>query len=495
MAEMALKATSERGVTVANAIYWHQQRQNLAINVGAAAAVILLLLIFLLLGIILLRGGAYFWPASLAEVVDKRGQPSFQHWPSELHSEDSPVPTRYPPDLAQITLHSGAILLLKIDAEQATYYQQNQNTVRALTRQIRLLKQGELADVNQQLAIFHTRGVAENAPARQRYLERYQRLQQDLQRLNQELIAYQLYAQNAKQDSHPLAMGEIQRIDWLNQLSWLARVAVFFSNIADFVTGSPTQVAGGGVYAALFGTVMMVLLMTVFVTPLGVLAAVFLHEYAPNNRLTRLVRLAVNNLAGVPSIVFGVFGLGFFVYTLGGNLDQLLFSDELPTPTLGSPGLLWAALTMALLTLPVVIVATEEGLKRVPNNIRKGSYALGATQAETLWRTLLPIASPGIMTGVILAIARGAGEVAPLMLVGAVKYAPSLPVDGNFPYLHLDRQFMHLGTLIYDGAFNQQNTAYMFASCLLLLVIVFMLNLLAIWVRGKLRRHYARIQF
>jgi phosphate transport system permease protein len=237
--------------------------------------------------------------------------------------------------------------------------------------------------------------------------------------------------------------------------------------------------------------------MAVIVAPFGAMAAIYLHEYAPNNKVTSTIRICVSNMAGVPSVVYGVFGLGFFVYTLGGSIDSLFYADALPSPTFGTPGLFWAALTMALLTLPVVIVSTEEGLRRVPEGLRAGSYALGATKIETILKTVLPIASPGIMTGVILAIARAAGEVAPLILVGAVKFAPSLPVDGDFPFLHLERQFMHLGVFIYDGAFhnqtNTQGSSMMFASCMLLLVIVFVLNLFAIIVRKRLRDRYLRL--
>jgi len=270
-----------------------------------------------------------------------------------------------------------------------------------------------------------------------------------------------------------------------------------FSEIGVFLSDSPKQAnTSGGVFPALFGTVLMVFLMTIIVTPFGVLAAIYLSEYAPNTALTTIIRVSVSNMAGVPSIVYGVFGLGFFVYTLGGSIDELLFSDTLPAPTMGSPGVFWAALTMAVLTLPVVIVATEEGLRRVPDGLKAGSYALGATKIETIIRTVLPIASPGIMTGVILAIARAAGEVAPLMLVGAVKFAPTLPIDGEFPYLHLDRQFMHLGVLIYDGAFHSQtdgkSASMMFAACLLLLIVVFVLNILAVLLRARLRKRYLK---
>jgi phosphate transport system permease protein len=173
----------------------------------------------------------------------------------------------------------------------------------------------------------------------------------------------------------------------------------------------------------------MVLIMSVIVTPFGVIAAIYLKEYAKQGFVTRTIRIAVNNLAGVPSIVYGVFGLGFFVYFLGGNIDEIFFQAKLPSPTFGQPGLMWASLTLAILTVPVVIVATEEGLSRIPRAMREGSLALGATKAETLWRTVIPMAAPAMMTGLILAVARAAGEVAPLMMVGVVKLAPALAVD------------------------------------------------------------------
>jgi len=228
--------------------------------------------------------------------------------------------------------------------------------------------------------------------------------------------------------------------------------------------------------------------------PLGVVAAVYLREYARPGILVRLVRIAVNNLAGVPSIVYGVFGLGFFVYVVGGSIDRLFYPEALPSPTFGTGGILWASLTLALLTVPVVIVATEEGLSAVPTEVREGSLALSATKFETLWRIILPSATPGILTGVILAMARAAGEVAPLMITGVVKLAPSLPVDGRFPFLHLERKFMHLGFQIYDVGFQSPNVEaalpMLFATTLLLILIVVLLNLVAIWIRGRLRRRF-----
>jgi len=242
----------------------------------------------------------------------------------------------------------------------------------------------------------------------------------------------------------------------------------------------------------------MVLLMSIMVTPFGVIAAVYLREYAKQGAVTRVIRIAVNNLAGVPSIVYGVFGLGFFIYFLGGSIDQLFYPEALPAPTFGTPGLLWASLTLAILTVPVVIVATEEGLSRIPRAVREGSLALGATKFETLWRVVLPMSSPAIMTGVILAIARAAGEVAPLMLVGVVKLAPSLPLDGNFPFLHLDRKFMHLGFHIYDVGFQSPNVEaarpLVYATALLLVVVIATLNLAAVAIRNSLREKYKSLE-
>jgi phosphate transport system permease protein len=238
----------------------------------------------------------------------------------------------------------------------------------------------------------------------------------------------------------------------------------------------------------------MVIIMAMLVTPIGVVAAVYLHEYARQGMLTRLIRIAVNNLAGVPSIVYGVFGLGFFVYFLGGSIDRLFFPEALPAPTFGTPGILWASLTLSILTVPVVIVSTEEGLSRVPRDLREGSLALGATKAETLWLTVLPMTASAMMTGLILAIARAAGEVAPLMLVGVVKLAPSLPLDGNFPYLHLDRKFMHLGFHIYDVGFQSPNVEaarpLVYATAFLLVLIIIVLNLATIRIRNSLRERY-----
>jgi phosphate transport system permease protein len=239
---------------------------------------------------------------------------------------------------------------------------------------------------------------------------------------------------------------------------------------------------------------MMTLIMSVVVTPFGIVAAFYLREYARQGPIVRIVRMAINNLAGVPSIVFGVFGLGFFVYFIGGGIDRLFFPEMLPTPTFGTGGILWASLTLALLTVPVVIVATEESIAAVPRGAREGSLALGASKFQTLLKIVLPASVPGILTGVILAMARGAGEVAPLMITGVVKLAPEMPFDATFPFLHLDRKFMHLGFHIYDVGFQSPNIEaakpMVFTTTLLLIAIVVLLNLTAIRLRDKIRRKY-----
>lgn len=296
-----------------------------------------------------------------------------------------------------------------------------------------------------------------------------------------------------------LLPAEDIRAYWLpNQLSLWQRGAVFWQEWRHFLTAAPSQnQSAGGIFPAIFGTLVMVLLMAVLVTPFGILAAIYLHEYAPKNWLTQLIRTSVYNLAGIPSVVMGVFGLAFFVYVLGGSLDRLFYADQLPAPTFGTPGLFWAALTLALLTLPVVIVATEEGLSRLPQAQRLGSFALGATQAETIWKVVVPQAAPAMLTGLILAIARAAGEVAPLMLVGVVKSAPQLPVDMQFPFIHLERKFMHLGYHLYDVGFQSPDAevamSLVYAIGLVLLTLILLLNLSAFLLRQRLRRKYRLI--
>ncbi len=296
-----------------------------------------------------------------------------------------------------------------------------------------------------------------------------------------------------------IPVGQILHATQPNAMGVFAKLGEYFSSLWHFLADDPREAnTEGGVFPAIFGTILMVMMMTVIVTPLGVVAAVYMREYAKQGTLTQIVRIAVNNLAGVPSIVYGVFGLGFFVYVVGGSIDKLFYPEAAPQPVFGTPGLLWSAITLALLTLPVVIVATEEGLSRIPRALKEGSLALGSTKAETLWRVVLPMAAPSIMTGMILAIARAAGEVAPLMLVGVVKLAPELPLDFNAPFLHLDRKFMHLGFHIYDVGFQSPNVEaarpLVYATALLLVLVVAVLNLSAIGLRNRLRERFKALE-
>jgi phosphate transport system permease protein len=290
-------------------------------------------------------------------------------------------------------------------------------------------------------------------------------------------------------------LANVIRVGFPNALSVPGKIWETLWRGVDFLVEGPREAnTEGGIFPALFGTVLLVLLMTLAVVPLGIVTAIFMTEYARKGWLLTLATQAVQNLAGVPSIVFGMFGLGFFVYGVGGTLDRWVFTDRLPLPTLGTGGILWASLTLALLTLPVVVVASREGLLAVPRDWRDGSRALGSTQWQTLRTIVLPAAMPGILTGVILAIGRAAGEVAPLMLTGAVKLAPSLPLDGSAPFLHLERKFMHLGFHIYDVSMQSPNVEaakpMAFATTLVLLGLVAGLNLGAIVMRRRLQKAF-----
>lgn len=325
--------------------------------------------------------------------------------------------------------------------------------------------------------------------------DQYDQLTQRLAELYEAIDRDSVVVEIADEREVEVPVAQIVRAYQPNRMSLFDKLRFYFTKLWEFVAEEPREAnTEGGILPAIFGTVLMVMIMSVFVTPFGVVAAVYLREYAKQGLLTQLIRIAVNNLAGVPSIVYGVFGLGFFVYILGGNIDQLFFREALPAPTFGTPGLIWASLTLAILTVPVVIVATEEGLSRIPRAIREGSLALGATKAETLWRTVLPMTAPAMITGLILAVARAAGEVAPLMMVGVVKLAPSLATDGNFPYLHLERKFMHLGFHIYDVGFQSPNVEaarpLVYATALLLILLIIVLNLTAIYIRNRLREKY-----
>jgi phosphate transport system permease protein len=326
---------------------------------------------------------------------------------------------------------------------------------------------------------------------------RYEEKAGELKSLYQENARYQLIVRTADGREKELPISAVVRAFQPNRMTWSERFRLYVTRLWEFIWEEPRESnTEGGVFPAIFGTVMMVLIMSVVVAPFGVIAALYLREYANQGPLVRVVRIAVNNLAGVPSIVFGVFGLGFFIYFVGGTIDHLFYAEALPTPTYGTGGILWASLTLALMTVPVVIVATEESLAAIPREWREGSLALGATKWETIRKIVLPGALPGILTGMILAMARGAGEVAPLMITGVVKLAPTLPLDGYPPFFHLERKFMHLGFHIYDVGFQSPNVEaakpMVFTTTLLLIALILLLNLTAITIRNRLR---SRLRF
>lgn len=388
---------------------------------------------------------------------------------------------------------------------------------RARWHEIRRIEKGEIGTVNHHLEqerlrlrralLEHPEGGPAAEAARARFAEReahYQAQYEALAARAQALKAQHeaetvtLVDINGREKVQPL--GTLVRYHAANQLTLLGKLDVYLSRWAEFLTDEPREAnTEGGIMPAIFGTVAMTLLLVIAVTPFGVITALYLREYARQGRLVSIVRISVNNLAGVPSIVYGVFGLGFFAYIVGGSIDQLFYPERLPSPTFGTGGLLWASLTLALLTVPVVIVATEEALAAVPRSMREGSLACGASKWQTIRNIVLPRALPGIMTGIILAMARGAGEVAPLMLVGVVKLAPELPIDGFFPFIHLERSFMHLGFHIYDVGFQSRNSEagkpMVFVTTLLLIALIFAMNLTAIIVRTRLKRKFAGSQF
>ena len=363
---------------------------------------------------------------------------------------------------------------------------------------LRLATRADALDTALTTAMRHERTAtraAEVAKLQATYAEAEARLLQIRQALGRDRAVFEL-ADGLRVE---VPLEQIVHAWQPNLMSVLEKLGHYGSAVGGFLADGPREAnTEGGIFPAIFGTVVMVLLMSVIVAPFGVIAAIYLREYAKPGPFVRLIRIAVNNLAGVPSIVYGVFGLGFFVYFLGGNIDRLLYPEALPAPTFGTPGLMWAALTLALLTVPVVIVSTEEGLSRIPRALREGSLALGATKAETLLRVVLPMASPSILTGVILAIARAAGEVAPLMLEGVVKLAPALPIDGEAPFVHLERKFMHLGFHIYDVGFQSPNVdaarPIVYATAFLLVLIILSLNLSAILLRSRLERRYRTVE-
>jgi phosphate transport system permease protein len=378
--------------------------------------------------------------------------------------------------------------------------------------QISVIEKGEIGRINYQLEKLRLKerklelsgqlndtARAELAKLQDVQHKKYEALKGKLEQLHQAVNRDSAIFVVADGSEKELSVGKIVTAQRPNDMNVGEKLVAYGHNVWSFLSDDPREAnTEGGVFPAIFGTVMMVFMMTIIATPLGVIAAIYLREYASQGIITQTVRIAVNNLAGVPSIVYGVFGLGFFVYFVGGNIDKIFYPESSPAPVFGTPGLLWAALTLALMTLPVVIVSTEEGLSRIPRSLKEGSLALGATKAETLWRVILPMATPSIMTGMILAIARAAGEVAPLMLVGVVKLAPTLPLDLNAPFIHLDQKFMHLGFHIYDVGFQSPNVEaarpLVYATAFLLVLVVATLNLSAVALRNSLREKYKSLE-
>jgi phosphate transport system permease protein len=410
----------------------------------------------------------------------------------------------------QAVKHDGEV----ISSGEAAWQEAQQRLAHALQihAQIQTIEKNEMGRINyaldrlrlaeRRLELNHDKDpekLAKIAEQRVEYQQQFDTLRKQLTQLYQEIKRDSLMVKAMDDQEIEIDLAKIVRVYRSNTMNVIEKLQFYFIKLWEFVSDDPREAnTEGGIFPAIFGTVLMVFIMSIFVTPFGVIAAVYLHEYAKQGFLTRTIRIAVNNLAGVPSIVYGVFGLGFFVYFVGSNIDLWFFPEALPSPTFGTGGILWASLTLAILTVPVVIVATEEGLSRIPSSIREGSLALGATKAETLWRTVLPMASPAIMTGLILAIARAAGEVAPLMLVGVVKLAPSLVLDMNYPFLHMERKFMHLGFHIYDVGFQSPNVEaarpLVYATAFLLVAVIVILNLSAIWIRNHLREKYKALE-
>ena len=413
----------------------------------------------------------------------------------------------------------GRIAGLQVAGQQMDYdaatFRREQEAARERFREIRRIERSEIGRLNnliererlnQRRAVLRQgeeAAAAEIAASQERIAEfqaEFQVLQARVNEIRAVDRSYRVTLEEVGGRTIEPEMSQIVRYFPANTVGVLDKLGIYFSRWWEFVSTEPREAnTQGGVLPAIFGTVAMTLLMVVFVAPFGVITALYLREYAKQGRVTSIVRISVNNLAGVPSIVYGVFGLGFFAYTMGGTIDQLFYPESLPNPTFGKGGILWASLTLALLTVPVVIVATEEALAAVPRSMREGSLACGASKWQTIRYVVLPKALPGIMTGMILAMARGAGEVAPLMLVGVVKLAPALPIDAFYPFIHLDRSFMHLGFHIFDVGFQSRNSEagkpMVFVTTLLLLTLIVAMNATAIIVRNRLKRKYATGQF
>jgi phosphate transport system permease protein len=522
---------------------------------GCAAGVSLsLLMVFGLLLLIMINGLGYFWISDIVDLTLKDGQhvmgqlagreviprtitPDRPEGKSRVRvkignrdlsgldfkwvNDDQIVSQAYPADVVLLerrewgnmyariqAVYSGEKLLAEGNEAGWAALGPLISSAEDLHRQIKQIEQFEIGAINADIERLRLkiRAIEIEHPASPVSSEmkaqvadtetRYREKTAELETLRARFDEYSVVMVDANGREKQIAVGQIVRALRPNEMGVWQKSWIYLVNVWAALSTEPREAnTEGGIFPAIFGTVLMVIIMSLAVVPFGVLAALYLREYARQGAMVRLVRIAVNNLAGVPSIVFGVFGLGFFIYAIGGTLDTLFFPERLPTPTFGTGGILWASLTLALLTVPVVIVSTEEGLAAVPREFREGSLALGATKLETMLKVVIPSALPGILTGLILAMARAAGEVAPLMLTGVVKLAPALPLDGSWPFFHFDRKFMHLGFHIYDVGFQSPNVEaakpMVYITTLVLITVVILLNLTAIVLRNHLRKKYA----
>lgn len=518
----------------------------------AAGLSVSLLMVVLLLGVIVINGLVVFWPRDIlvlniddtenpvlgAQLFDKvtanpaelgrerveyylfQGSPEVLGEAFRYLSEDSVKAISRPPNavLAERREHGNALfqpLHLELEsgetiaAEDARFWPTLRKLLRlneARRAEMAQLENGPISAVNHALKElnemenrYRMRGdpipKEELKAERQLQEQRYQELMAQMEVLRHPLERNRLHYALFSGEHVVQPIGELLELHKPNAMSPFDKLHHFLKNYYQFVTESPREGnTSGGIYPIIFGTFVLTLLMSIVVMPLGVCAAIYLREYARPGPIVHIVRICVSNLAGVPSIVYGVFGLGFFVYFLGGSIDEVFFADKLPAPTFGTGGILWAALTLALLTVPVVIVATEESLSAFPLGIREAALACGASRFQTIFRVVLPASTPGILTGLILAVARAAGEVAPLMLVGVVAVAQDLPIDGQAPFLHLDRKFMHMGYHIYSLGFLTPNSEaampIVFATTLILILLVLALNLVAMILRDRMRHRY-----
>jgi len=520
---------------------------------GCAAGVsISLLMVFGLLLLIMINGLGYFWTSNIIEITLKDGQrvmgqlagreviprsvtPDRPEGKGRLRvkignrdiygldfkwvNDDQVVSQTYPTDVALLerrewgnmyarikTIYKGETVLVEGNDGGWIALAPLIDAANELHQQIDRIEKIEIGSINADIEKARLKirtldtkesGHIDNLNAQIASAEsRYQEKTVELDALRAQFNEYSVVMLDANGREKQIPVGQIIRALRPNEMGLFHKGWIYLTNVWSVLSTEPREAnTEGGIFPAIFGTVMMVIVMSLVVVPFGVLAALYLREYARQGTMVRLVRIAVNNLAGVPSIVFGVFGLGFFIYAVGGTLDTLFFPERLPAPTFGTGGILWASLTLALLTVPVVIVSTEEGLAAVPREFREGSLALGATKLETMLKVVIPSALPGILTGLILAMARAAGEVAPLMLTGVVKLAPSLPVDSSWPFFHFDRKFMHLGFHIYDVGFQSPNVEaakpMVYITTLVLITVVILLNFTAIVLRNHLRKKYA----